>query len=82
MFAKVPTLVVTGGWNDEYEAIAERLARSGAERVELSGSKHRPQDHPGFESALADFLGSRDSRSSADPGGRAYLGAGCKMPKV
>jgi hypothetical protein len=60
VFAKVPTLVVTGGWNDEYEAIAERLAQAGAEHVELSGENHRPQDHPGFESALAEFLRSRE----------------------
>ena len=59
-FAEVPTLVVTGGWNDEYEAIAERLAQSGAERVELEGMKHRPQDHPRFESTLAEFLGSSE----------------------
>lgn len=59
VFAEVRTLVVTGGWNVEYEAIAERLAHSGAERVELPGKKHRPQDHPKFESTLADFLASR-----------------------
>ncbi|CAN5132392.1 MAG: alpha/beta hydrolase [Nocardioides sp.] len=60
VFAEVPTLVVTGGWNHEYEAIAERLAVEGAARVQLTGAKHRPQDHPGFESALAKFLRTRD----------------------
>ena len=60
VFAEIPTLVVTGGWNDEYEAIAERLAQSGAECVELPGKKHRPQDHPGFESVLTEFLGRRE----------------------
>lgn len=55
-FANVSRLVVTGGWNDEYEAIAERMALVGAAHVRLSGAKHRPQDHPGFERVLVDFL--------------------------
>ena len=55
VFAAVPTLVVTGGWNDEYEAIAERLALAGAEHAHLPGAKHRPQDHPGFESVVVEF---------------------------
>lgn len=57
VFAEIPTIVVTGGWKDEYEAIAKRLTHAGATHVRLSGAKHRPQDHPGFESILADFLG-------------------------
>jgi hypothetical protein len=56
-FGAVPTLVVTGGWNDEYEAIAERLAEAGASHVHLTGHRHRPQDHPGFEGLVADFAG-------------------------
>lgn len=56
VFADVPTLVVTGGWNDEYEAIAERLSDVGAAHVRLPGARHRPQDHPGFESALTAFV--------------------------
>jgi pimeloyl-ACP methyl ester carboxylesterase len=56
VFADVPTLVVTGGWNDEYEAIASRLANEGAEHVRLPGTGHRPQDHPGFEAAVTAFL--------------------------
>ena len=58
VFGAVPTLVVTGGWNDEYEAIAERLAAAGASHVRLTGHRHRPQDNPGFEALVADFLGS------------------------
>ncbi|GAA5115021.1 hypothetical protein GCM10023339_21350 [Alloalcanivorax gelatiniphagus] len=56
VFADVPTLVLTGGWNDEYEAIARRLVDAGAVHVQLPGARHRPQDHPGFEGALATFL--------------------------
>lgn len=57
VFANVPTLVVTGGWNHEYETISERLTHAGATHVELQGTKHRPHDHPGFESVLSEFLG-------------------------
>ena len=60
VFAEVPTLVMTGGWNDEYEAIAGQLAHVGAAHVQLPGAKHRPQDHPRFESALAEFIGTRE----------------------
>ena len=56
-FAQVPTLVLSGGWNEEYETIAERLTDSGAAHVRLTGTKHRPQDHPAFESTVVDFLG-------------------------
>ncbi len=58
VFGAVPTLVVTGGWNDEYEAIAEHLAEAGAAHVRLVGHRHRPQDHPGFEALVADFTAS------------------------
>lgn len=40
----VPTLVLTGGWNDEYEAIADRIV--GARHEVLPGFGHRPHDHP------------------------------------
>lgn len=53
--ADVPTLVLTGAWNQEYEAIAARLAQAGATHRHL-GSTHRPQDHPDFESVVADFV--------------------------
>jgi hypothetical protein len=42
---RVPTLVVTGGWNDAYEDVAKALADSGARHVQLVGHGHRPQDH-------------------------------------
>lgn len=51
----VPTLVVTGGWNGEYEEIASVLAAEGAQHQVLSGAEHRPQDLPGFPASVADF---------------------------
>ncbi len=56
VFGQVPTLVVTGGWNEEYETVAERLAEAGAAHVRLSGARHRPQDHPAFESTVVEFV--------------------------
>lgn len=50
----VPTLVVTGGWNDEYEAIASRIV--GARHVTLVGHGHRPQDHPDAAGVVRAFL--------------------------
>lgn len=60
VFAAVPTLVVTGDWSDEYEAIAEQMTLAGAAHVQLPGAKHRPQDHSDFESVLAEFIGIRE----------------------
>ncbi|WP_101845971.1 alpha/beta hydrolase [Zhihengliuella sp. ISTPL4] len=51
----VPMLVVTGGWNEEYELIGRRLVDVGAHHVVLSGFAHRPQDHPDFPAAVAAF---------------------------
>lgn len=48
----VPTTVVTGAWNAEYDAIADALAASGAERVVLAGAGHRPHDLEAFEHVL------------------------------
>ncbi|MDP3952728.1 alpha/beta fold hydrolase [Microbacterium sp.] len=55
MITGIPTLVVTGGWNDEYELIARTLAESGAEHLVLDGATHRPQDLPGFASVVKEF---------------------------
>ena len=52
----VPTLVLTGGWNAEYEAIAAVLTRHGARHRQLEGCKHRVQDHPGFDSVVSEFM--------------------------
>lgn len=54
-----PTLVVTGGWNAEYEAIAAVLARHGATHEVLTGSRHRPQDDPRFPGLVATFSSAR-----------------------
>lgn len=51
----IPTLVITGGWNDEYETIAGALARHGARHVVLKGATHRPQDLLGFAAAVDEF---------------------------
>ncbi|MBF4616262.1 alpha/beta fold hydrolase [Curtobacterium sp. VKM Ac-1376] len=49
----VPMLVITGGWNEEYEAIASELHR--ARRMTLTGHGHRPQDHPRAAAAVSKF---------------------------
>lgn len=36
------------------------MTLSGAAHVQLPGAKHRPQDHPDFESVLAEFKGVRE----------------------
>ena len=51
----IPTLVVTGGWNDEYERIAQVLAGGGAQHVVLVGAQHRPMDLPTFADAALAF---------------------------
>jgi pimeloyl-ACP methyl ester carboxylesterase len=56
MMTGIPTLVVTGGWNDEYEIIARKLTRYGARHVVLDGAGHRPQDLPGFSPAVHAFM--------------------------
>ncbi|MCY7402409.1 MAG: alpha/beta hydrolase [Nocardioides sp.] len=67
-FATVATMVVTGDWNDEYEAIAGRLTRAGAVHVTLPGAKHRPQDHPGFERLLVEFVSQERDAVTPPPG--------------
>ncbi|MCM3695623.1 alpha/beta fold hydrolase [Microbacterium oleivorans] len=56
MLRGIATLVVTGGWNAEYDAIADVLQREGARRLTLPGHGHRPQDHPEFAAAVEAFL--------------------------
>lgn len=55
MLDSIPTLVVTGGWNVEYEVIAEHLRARGAEHTVLTGAAHRPQDLPAFGEIARDF---------------------------
>lgn len=66
MLAGVPTLVITGGWNDEYEAIAQVLVSDGAEHRVLAGAAHRPQDLPEFRTLLDEF-----ERTQADAAARS-----------
>ncbi len=56
MLQGTPLLVATGGWNDEYEHIAQHLVTLGAEHVVLRGAEHRPQDLPEFPTAVDDFI--------------------------
>lgn len=56
MVASIPTLVVTGGWNDEYETIAGVLVDHGASHHLLRGHQHRPQDAPGFLDVVTPFV--------------------------
>lgn len=58
MLERVPTLVVTGGWNDEYETIADVLVAAGARHVVLPGAQHRPQDLPRFPAVVDAFADS------------------------
>ena len=53
--AGTPMLVVSGGWNGEYEEIAARLEGIGARHVILDGYQHRPMDHPDFAALVDDF---------------------------
>lgn len=57
--AGLPTLVITGDWNAEYEAIARVLSEHGASHQKLRGNTHRPQDHPDFVSTVEAFLRTR-----------------------
>ncbi|WP_309129417.1 alpha/beta fold hydrolase [Microbacterium sp.] len=55
MLAGIRTLVVTGGWNEEYETIAKALVSGGAEHVIADGAGHRAQDAEGFAPAVHEF---------------------------
>lgn len=59
---RTPTLVVTGGWNDEYEAIATALVRAGADHRSLVGANHRPHDLEAFGPLLDEFVASIPTR--------------------
>jgi len=47
VYGRVPTLVVTGGWDVHFDEYADVIAGAGARHVVLTGFGHRPQDHPG-----------------------------------
>lgn len=54
--ADIPTVVVTGAWNLEYEEIAAALAANGARHVQLPGFDHRVADHPGFNDVIRSLM--------------------------
>lgn len=56
MLGGAPTLVVTGGWNDEYEVIAQVLADHGATHRVLPGHEHRPHDSGRFVHVVDEFV--------------------------
>ena len=60
LFERVPTLVVSGGWNQEYEQIARAIAERGGTHVVLDGAGHRPQDYPEFNTLLWAIVGGPD----------------------
>lgn len=49
---RVPTLVLTGGWNALYDEVADALCTAGARRAVLTGHGHRPHDHPDADALL------------------------------
>jgi pimeloyl-ACP methyl ester carboxylesterase len=52
----VPTLVLTGDWNREYEEIGNAMADLGSRHAHLVGYGHRTQDHPDANSIIADWV--------------------------
>lgn len=54
--AETRTLVLTGGWNDEYEEVAAALVDLGAEHAVLPGHGHRVIDHPDCSDRIRDFI--------------------------
>lgn len=54
--AATPTLVLTGGWNDEYEEVAAALVELGARHEVLPGHGHRVVDHPRCSERIRAFV--------------------------
>lgn len=67
----IPTLVVTGGWNAEYEEIAAVLAAHGAEHRVVRGAGHRAQDLPAFGTVVDRFL-QRTMRDDREDSGESH----------
>lgn len=64
------TVVLTGGWSDLYEEVAESLVQRGAVHEQLTGYGHRVQDHPDATALMAQHwtapgLGSRGVSNDA-----------------
>ena len=58
VLSAVPTLVLTGAWNEEYEEIGQAMADAGARHAQLVGFGHRLQDHPDASSTIARWVSS------------------------
>lgn len=58
--AHVPTLVVTGNWNPEYESIAASIVASGGTHLQLEGCGHRVQDHPAINAVITDWTSTHE----------------------
>jgi len=61
VFGEVDTLVVTAGWNQEYEDIAAALVRLGAQHQQLLGHGHRLVDDPAATALIHDWASAHDS---------------------
>lgn len=56
IIGRIPTLILTGNWNLEYEELADVLVGLGARHEHLEGHGHRPQDAEGFRELVEGFL--------------------------
>jgi pimeloyl-ACP methyl ester carboxylesterase len=56
VLSTVPTLVLTGDWNAEYEEIGQAMGDAGSRHAQLVGYGHRPQDHPDANSVIVDGI--------------------------
>lgn len=52
VYGRVPTLVVTGGWDVNFDEYALVMTEHGARHSVLTGFGHRPQDHPDANSLI------------------------------
>lgn len=66
VFSDIPTLVITGNWNAEYEELAVRLVELGATHRHVEGFRHNPERAPGFNDLLASFWGVENAGDQPD----------------